>query len=93
MLGLGGYGDLLASIRLADRPEVLLGRALARGQSLDEGCVEARLRVEAISLIPRVVQFAKEARLRAPTFDALLTILSGGSPSGPASLVEKMFAG
>jgi glycerol-3-phosphate dehydrogenase (NAD(P)+) len=93
MLGLGGYGDLLASIRLADRPEVVLGRALARGRSLDEGCGEAKLRVEAISLIPRIARFATEARIAAPTFDALLSILGGGGPAGPAGLVETMFAG
>jgi glycerol-3-phosphate dehydrogenase (NAD(P)+) len=90
MLGLGGYGDLLASIRLADRPEVVLGRALARGRTLDEAVVEAKLRVEAIALIPRVAQFAKKARVQAPTFDALAGILEGDSS---AAIIEKMFAG
>lgn len=89
MFGLGGYGDLLASIRLADRPEVVLGRALARGQGLDAGCAEAKLRVEAIALIPRVARFAKEVRVHAPTFDALVSVLEGGSPT---AIVEKMFA-
>jgi glycerol-3-phosphate dehydrogenase (NAD(P)+) len=89
MYGLGGYGDLLASIRLADRPEVVLGRALARGKSLEDGCVEAKLRVEAIALIPRVARFAKEMRLPAPTFDALVTILEG---KGSTGIVERMFA-
>jgi glycerol-3-phosphate dehydrogenase (NAD(P)+) len=90
MFGLGGYGDLLASIRLADRPEVVIGRALARGRSIEDACAEAKLRVEAISLIPRVAHFAKEARLSAPTFEALVAILGG---AGPAGIVEKMFAG
>jgi glycerol-3-phosphate dehydrogenase (NAD(P)+) len=90
MLGLGGYGDLLASIRLEDRPEVVLGRTLARGRSLDDAVGEAKLRVEAIALIPRVVQFAKEARVPAPTFDALAEILAGGKAQ---AIIEKMFAG
>jgi glycerol-3-phosphate dehydrogenase (NAD(P)+) len=90
MLGLGGYGDLLASIRLAERPEVVLGRALARGRTLDEAVAEATLRVEAITLIPRVVQFARDAHVSAATFDALDEMLRGGTS---ASLVEKMFAG
>ncbi len=90
MLGLGGYGDLLASIRLQDRPEVLLGRALARGRTLDEAVTEARLRVEAIGLIPRVVHFAREARVHAATFDALEEILRGAAP---ATIIERMFAG
>ena len=66
MLGLGGYGDLLASIALDDRPEVVLGNALARGRSLDEAIAEAKLRVEAIALIPRLVAFAKEQDVPAP---------------------------
>ena len=90
MLGLGGYGDLLASIRLADRPEVVLGRTLARGRTLAEAVTEAKLRVEAIALIPRVVQFAREARVHAPTFDALTSILEG---AGSAAIIDKMFAG
>lgn len=90
MLGLGGYGDLLASIRLQDRPEVVLGRALARGRTLDEAIAEAKLRVEAIALIPRIVQFAREARVPTATFDALEDILQG---AGSATIIEKMFAG
>jgi glycerol-3-phosphate dehydrogenase (NAD(P)+) len=89
MLGLGGYGDLLASIALEDRPEVLLGKALARGRSLEEAIVEARLRVEAIALIPRIVAFAKERRVSAGTFDALAEILNGASAP---RIVELMFA-
>jgi glycerol-3-phosphate dehydrogenase (NAD(P)+) len=90
MLGLGGYGDLLASIALDDRPEVVLGRALGRGRPLDEAVAEARLRVEAISLIPRIVRFAKESRVSAGTFDAIDEALRGATP---AALIEKMFAG
>src|SRR5687767_8606265 len=77
MLGLGGYGDLLASIALEDRPEVMIGKALARGRSLDEAVTEARLRVEAIQLIPRVLDFACERCVRAPSFEALQQILNG----------------
>jgi len=89
MLGLGGYGDLLASIALADRPEVVLGRALARGRSLAQATDEARLRVEAITLIPRIVAFAKERRVKAVGFDALLDILGGMQA---VNVVEKLFA-
>ncbi len=89
ILGLGGYGDLLASIRLADRPEVVIGRALARGHSLDEAVAEAKLRVEAIALTPRVVEFAREARVNAATFDALEQILGGAAPR---PLLAKIFA-
>ena len=89
LLGLGGYGDLLASIALSDRPEVMVGKALARGRTLDEAVAEAKLRVEAIGLIPRVARFARDGRVPAPTFDALEDILAGGKP--PA-IIERMFA-
>jgi glycerol-3-phosphate dehydrogenase (NAD(P)+) len=89
MLGLGGYGDLLASIALEDRPEVLLGKALARGRSLDEAVVEARLRVEAIPLIPRIVAFAKEQRVPATAFEALMDMLNGATSK---AIIDKMFA-
>lgn len=80
LLGLGGYGDLLASIALKDRPEVVIGRALARGRSVDEAIAEASLRVEAIELIPKVVAFAKRERIATPTFDGLQRMLEGGKP-------------
>jgi glycerol-3-phosphate dehydrogenase (NAD(P)+) len=90
MLGLGGYGDLLASIALEDRPEVVLGKALGRGRSLEEATAEAELRVEAISLIPRIAAFAREQRVPAGTFDGLAEILKGAKAS---SLLEQMFTG
>jgi glycerol-3-phosphate dehydrogenase (NAD(P)+) len=89
MLGLGGYGDLLASIALEDRPEVVLGKALARGTPLDEAMALARLRVEAIPLVPRIVRFAEERKVDAGTFRALSEILKGARPD---VLIEKMFA-
>lgn len=89
MLGLGGYGDLLASIALDDRPEVLLGKALARGSSLEAATAEARLRVEAVPLIPRIVAFAREQRVPATTFEALVDMMNGASSQ---SIIERMFA-
>jgi glycerol-3-phosphate dehydrogenase (NAD(P)+) len=88
MLGLGGYGDLLASIALDDRPEVVIGRALARGRALDEAVAEARLRVEAIGLIPRVAAFARERGIQAPAFGALVDILGG---SKLEAVLDRMF--
>jgi glycerol-3-phosphate dehydrogenase (NAD(P)+) len=75
MLGLGGYGDLLASIAHEDRPEVVLGRAMAEGRSLEQAITDARLRVEAVELVPSVVAFARERRVAAPTFRAIQHLL------------------
>jgi glycerol-3-phosphate dehydrogenase (NAD(P)+) len=90
MLGIGGYGDLLASIALADRPEVALGKALAQGKEVEEAITIAHLRVEAIDLIPRIVAFAKERKVAAPVFGALFGILQ---KKPVAMMVEQMFAG
>jgi glycerol-3-phosphate dehydrogenase (NAD(P)+) len=90
MLGLGGYGDLLASIALDSRPEVVLGQALAQGRTLDEAVAEARLRVEAITLIPKIVAFAKARKVNSGVFGALASVLEGGNPD---SVVDRMFAG
>lgn len=89
LLGLGGYGDLLASIALEDRPEVVIGRALGRGLGIEQAVAEARLRVEAISLIPRVAAFAHERGVRAGIFDALADALTGADAQ---KIVERMFA-
>jgi glycerol-3-phosphate dehydrogenase (NAD(P)+) len=89
MLGLGGYGDLLASIALEDRPEVVLGKALARKVPLDEAVKLAKLRVEAISLIPRIARFAEENKLGAGGIHALEDILAGKRPQ---VILDKMFA-
>jgi glycerol-3-phosphate dehydrogenase (NAD(P)+) len=79
LLGLAGYGDLLASIAL-ERPEVVVGRALARGKALDEARRESPLRVEAVDLVPRIVSFAHERGVRAPVFGTLEALLGGLAP-------------
>lgn len=89
MLGLGGYGDLLASMALEDRPEVIVGHALGRGLSLEEATAQAQLRVEAIDLLPRVVGFAREHGVKAGIFEALGDLLAGADPG---SVIARMFA-
>lgn len=71
LLGLAGYGDLLASIAQSERPEVLVGQALARGLPREEAVKVAQLRVESVDLIPRVARWADQRGVRAPIFRAL----------------------
>jgi len=77
LYGLGGYGDLLASMALEDRPEVVLGRSLGSGADLERAQQAARLRVEAVDLVPRLVRFAKERGLPCPMFESILAVLDG----------------
>jgi glycerol-3-phosphate dehydrogenase (NAD(P)+) len=71
MLGLAGYGDLLACSGQSDRPEVRIGRALAEGRPLEAALREIGTRVEGVELIPRVVAFAEAERVACPIFRSL----------------------
>lgn len=89
LLGLAGYGDLLASITQTGRPEVIVGTALARGQSPEEARKAAPLRVEAVDLVPRVAAWAERQGVRAPIFRALASGVVDGR-RGDAILHELM---
>jgi len=89
LYGLGGYGDLLASMALHDRPEVVVGRALARGASLEEAQKEAELRVEAVELIPRVARFAQLQGVASGFFAALADILT--RQTSPEAALARLF--
>jgi len=71
LLGLAGYGDLLASITQSERPEVIVGRALGQGKDSGAAAASAPLRTEALDLIPRVARWADAHGVRAPIFRAL----------------------
>lgn len=89
LLGLAGYGDLLASISQSERPEVIVGAALARGKQADEATRAAPLRVEAVDLVPRVAAWAELRGVRAPIFRALAAGVQG-SRQAEAILSELM---
>jgi glycerol-3-phosphate dehydrogenase (NAD(P)+) len=77
LLGLAGYGDLLASITQSERPEVMVGTALGQGKGRDEAVKAAPMRTEAIDLIPRVADWAEAHGVRAPIFRALASSVDG----------------
>jgi len=88
LLGLAGYGDLLASISQAERPEVRMGTALGKGMLREEAVKVAELRVEALDLIPRVARWADARGVRAPIFRAL----AGGVVEGrkPEAILQEL---
>jgi glycerol-3-phosphate dehydrogenase (NAD(P)+) len=91
LLGLAGYGDLFASITQTERPEVLIGEALARGQTLDQAVAEQKQRVEAVELTGRLVAWAEARGVRAPVFRTLARgVLSGGPRD---ALVRELMTG
>jgi glycerol-3-phosphate dehydrogenase (NAD(P)+) len=76
--GLAGYGDLLASIVQAERPEVVVGMALGKGLSREEAIKAGGLRVEALDLIPCVAEWAKARAVHTPILHALASGLTNG---------------
>jgi glycerol-3-phosphate dehydrogenase (NAD(P)+) len=88
VLGLGGYGDLLASIAQTERPEVLLGEALARGKALDQALAEAGQRVEAVELAEVLTAWSEARSLSAPIFAALARGILAGKAG--ARLMEEL---
>jgi glycerol-3-phosphate dehydrogenase (NAD(P)+) len=88
LLGLAGYGDLLASVEQRERPEIQLGAALARGQSLSDASREAKLRVEAVELIPRVLAWAGRHGVSVPVFTALANGVLGAR--GPELIIRDL---
>jgi glycerol-3-phosphate dehydrogenase (NAD(P)+) len=91
LLGLAGYGDLLASIAQTERPEVLVGEALAKGKPLEQALADAKQRVEAIDLTARVVAWAEARGVPAPLFGTLArSVLSGRTSE---ALVHELMTG
>ena len=88
LLGLGGYGDLLASVEMESRPEVILGRALAEGATVQAALAKTGARVEAVELLPRIVEFAAASGVRAPIFSALERGFQKAAT--PHSLIEEL---
>lgn len=90
MLGLGGFGDLLAAIADDARPEVRLGEAIARGERVESAVATLGQRIEAIALAPRIVAMAKRAKVPAPIFESIAHGILADVPV--ADLVAKLMA-
>lgn len=90
VLGLAGYGDLLAALSQKDRPEVVFGAALAEGKNMTDALAAAKMRVEAAALIPRVAAFADARGIAAPILQGLALRLR--EPIAPNELVAKLMA-
>ncbi len=91
LLGLAGYGDLLAAMGQERRPEVVLGRALGRGLKLDAALAEAGQRIEAVELVPRVAAWAETHHVRAPIFRALARGVLSSRPA--ADILHDLMTG
>jgi glycerol-3-phosphate dehydrogenase (NAD(P)+) len=91
LLGLAGYGDLMAAMGQDRRPEVILGRALGKGAKLEAALAEAGQRIEAVELVPRVVAWAERHHVRAPIFRALARGVLSSRPA--ADILHELMTG
>jgi glycerol-3-phosphate dehydrogenase (NAD(P)+) len=75
--GMAGVGDLMSAAFGDERPEVKLGRALARGASRDEAAREANAYIEGVSIARRLSAHAARRGIDTPIIDVLAEILDG----------------
>lgn len=75
--GMAGFGDLLSAAFGDERPEVKLGRALARGASFEEAGREANATIEGVAIARRMQQHSARRALDTPITDVLAEILEG----------------
>ncbi len=81
--GVAGYGDVIAAVADDGRPEMELGRALARGLSLEQAGREAGAYIEGVTIARRVERHAARRGIDVPITAALAEALEGKlDPSG-----------
>jgi glycerol-3-phosphate dehydrogenase (NAD(P)+) len=91
LLGLAGYGDLLAATGQERRPEIVLGRALANGAKLSDALATLGQRIEAVELVPRVLAWAHRVGVRVPIFDMLASGVLSSKPT--REILHEMMTG
>ena len=77
IVGLSGFGDLLSAVAGDERPEIKLGRAIAKGASLEEAARDASAYIEGVTIARRVAAFAERARVDAPIAEATAAVVDG----------------
>ncbi len=81
MLGLAGYGDLLAAMAQEGRPEVVVGRTLGSGKSVEEAEKAIGQRVVATDLAPKLLRWAEAHKLSLPLLGSLARGAFSGKPA------------
>jgi len=75
--GLAGIGDLLAATSGDERPEVKLGRALARGATIEQAGREAGANIEGVSIARRVADYAARRNVETPIASTIADVIDG----------------
>jgi glycerol-3-phosphate dehydrogenase (NAD(P)+) len=76
-MGLAGLGDLIAAVAGDQRPEQLLGRALARGADLRNAVGEAGAYIEGIEVARHLMEHARRLGLETPISSTFVALSEG----------------
>lgn len=75
--GLAGMGDFLSVVAGDPRPEVELGRALARGMRIDDALATGEANIEGVRIARQVVSFAARVAVPVPMTEVVSLVISG----------------
>ncbi len=89
--GLAGLGDLIAAVAGDDRPEIRLGRALAKGATLSSAVGEAGAYIEGIEVAAQMMEHAQRLGLETPISSTFVALSQGRMSSDDAiqALMER----
>ncbi len=76
-MGLAGLGDLIAAVAGDERPELRLGRALARGSELRTAIGEVGAYVEGFEVAANLLEHARRHRLETPISSTFVSVSEG----------------
>ena len=90
-MGLAGLGDLIAAVAGDQRPELRLGRALARGANLKSAVGEAGAYIEGIEVAAHLMEHARRLGLETPISSVFVALSEGRISSEDAiqALMER----
>ncbi|MFN9809882.1 MAG: glycerol-3-phosphate dehydrogenase, partial [Deltaproteobacteria bacterium] len=75
--GMAGFGDLLSAVAGDERPEVRLGRAIARGLTIEAAAGEANAYVEGVVIARRIQRHAQRKGIDVPIAETMADLLEG----------------
>jgi glycerol-3-phosphate dehydrogenase (NAD(P)+) len=89
--GLAGLGDLIAAVAGDERPEIRLGRALAKGATLSSAVGEAGAYIEGIEVAAQMMEHARRLGLETPISSTFVALSQGRISSDDAiqALMER----
>jgi len=76
-MGLAGLGDLIAAVAGDERPELRLGRALARGSKLQAAIGEVGAYVEGFEVARHLLEHARRSGLETPISSTFVAVSDG----------------